>query len=104
MGVLANFGLPLGTIASNVEAFVDVFVTLYGIVLLAYLLMSWVRLPYSMTLDRIQRVAKIAHGNLVIPRSALAEAVRATTGFCGITGTVSLDATGYRTNAPTACP
>ena len=55
MGVLANFGLPLGTIASNVEAFVDVFVTLYGIVLLAYLLMSWVRLPYSMTLDRIQR-------------------------------------------------
>ena len=55
MGVGASFGMPLGDAVSSVEAFVHVFITLYGIVLIAYLLMSWVRLPYSMTLDRIQR-------------------------------------------------
>ena len=55
MGVAANFGLPLGDVVSSVQTFVNVFITLYGIVLLAYILMSWVRLPYSLTLDRIQR-------------------------------------------------
>jgi YggT family protein len=59
MGVAASFGLPVGDAVSkavsDVEAFVDVFITLYGIVLLAYLVMTWVRLPYSPTLDRIQR-------------------------------------------------
>jgi YggT family protein len=54
MGVAASFGLPLGDAVSNVETFVNVFIILYGIVLLAYILMSWVRLPYSPTLDRIQ--------------------------------------------------
>ncbi len=55
MGVAASLILPLGDAVSSVETFVDVFITLYGIVLLAYILMSWVRLPYSVTLDRIQR-------------------------------------------------
>lgn len=55
MGVVAKFGLPLGDVVSSVQAFVNVFITLYAIVLLAYILMSWIRLPYSMTLDRIQR-------------------------------------------------
>ena len=54
-------------------------------------------------LDQLQSVAKIANGSLVIPRSALAEAVRGTTGFCGVTGTLSLDATGYRIDSPGAC-
>ena len=54
MGVAAIFSLPLGDAISQVETFVHVFITLYGIVLLAYLLMSWIRLPYSLTLDRIQ--------------------------------------------------
>jgi len=44
----------LGDVVSSVETFVDVFIILYGIVLFAYILMSWVRLPYSVTLDRIQ--------------------------------------------------
>jgi ABC-type branched-subunit amino acid transport system substrate-binding protein len=57
----------------------------------------------NVLLDQLQSVAKIANGSLVIPRSALAEAVRATTGFCGITGTLSLDATGYRIDSPGAC-
>ena len=57
----------------------------------------------NVLVDRLQKVAKIANGNLVISRSALAEAVRGTTGFCGVTGTLSLDAGGYRIDAPVAC-
>ncbi len=55
MGVAAIFSMPLGDAISQVETFVHVFITLYAIVLIGYLLMSWVRLPYSPTLDRIQR-------------------------------------------------
>jgi YggT family protein len=55
MGVAAKFGLPLGDVVSSVETFVNVFIVLYGIVLFAYVLTSWVRLPYSVALDRIQR-------------------------------------------------
>jgi len=57
----------------------------------------------NVLLDRLQSVAKIANGNLVISRGALADAVRATTGFCGVTGALSLAATGYRVNAPGPC-
>jgi ABC-type branched-subunit amino acid transport system substrate-binding protein len=57
----------------------------------------------NLLLAKLQSVAKIAHGNLVVPRGALAEAVRGTTGFCGVTGTISLDPTGYRINVPSAC-
>ena len=55
MGVAASFVLPLRDVVTSVETFVNVFIILYGIVLLAYILTSWVRLPYSLTLDRIQR-------------------------------------------------
>jgi uncharacterized protein YggT (Ycf19 family) len=55
MGVAASFVLPLRDVVTSVETFVNVFIILYGIVLLAYVVMSWVRLPYSPTLDRIQR-------------------------------------------------
>ena len=54
MGFEANLTLPLGDAISSIERFVHVFITLYGIVLIAYILMSWVRLPYSLTVDRIQ--------------------------------------------------
>jgi YggT family protein len=54
MGVAASFGMPLGDAITSIESFVHVFVTLYGIVLIAYILMSWVRVPYSLTVDRIQ--------------------------------------------------
>jgi YggT family protein len=54
MGVTASLTLPVGDAVTSVEAFVHVFITLYGIVLIAYILMSWVRLPYSLTVDRIQ--------------------------------------------------
>jgi YggT family protein len=54
MGFAASLTLPLGDAISSIESFVHVFITLYGIVLIAYILMSWVRLPYSLTVDRIQ--------------------------------------------------
>jgi YggT family protein len=55
MGVAASLALPVGDAITSVETFIDVFLTLYGIVLLAYVLMSWVRIPYSPTGDKIQR-------------------------------------------------
>jgi YggT family protein len=55
MGLAASLALPVGDAISGVEEFIDVFITLYGIVLLAYVLMSWVRIPYSPAAERIQR-------------------------------------------------
>jgi YggT family protein len=39
----------------NVKSFVYVFVVVYTILILAYIIMSWVRLPYSPWLNRVQR-------------------------------------------------
>jgi YggT family protein len=55
MGVAASLTLPVGDAIGSVETFVNVFIGLYLVVLIAYILMSWVRLPYSPTLNRIQR-------------------------------------------------
>ena len=54
MGFSATFGL-LADAISSVETFINVFITLYGLVILAYILTGWLRLPYSPTLNRIQR-------------------------------------------------
>ena len=40
---------------SKVESFLYVLATLYTLVIFAYILTSWLRLPYSVTLNRIQR-------------------------------------------------
>jgi YggT family protein len=39
----------------NVASFVQVFVTVYSLLILAYIITSWVRLPYSAWLNRIHR-------------------------------------------------
>src|SRR5438876_8148485 len=39
----------------NVVGFVQVFITVYTLLILAYIITSWVRLPYSPWLNRIQR-------------------------------------------------
>ena len=39
----------------SVASFVQVFVTVYSLLILAYIITSWVRLPYSPWLNRIQR-------------------------------------------------
>jgi len=54
MGWSATFVLRADAI-SSVETFINVFIALYGLVIFAYILTSWLRLPYSTTLNRIQR-------------------------------------------------
>jgi YggT family protein len=39
----------------SVQSFVSVFVYIYTLLILAYIVTSWVRLPYSTWLNRIQR-------------------------------------------------
>ena len=52
-------GLPhpmlLGDTISTIESFVDAFILVYILLILAFIIMSWVRLPYSVWLNRIQR-------------------------------------------------
>jgi YggT family protein len=54
MGCPAAFRL-LADAISSVETFINVFVGLYGLVILLYIITSWLRLPYSPGLNRIQR-------------------------------------------------
>ena len=54
MGVTATIGL-LADAVSSAQNFVWVFATVYTLVIFAYIITSWLRLPYSPTLNRIQR-------------------------------------------------
>jgi YggT family protein len=54
MGEAATLGLLYDAI-SSVESFISVFVYVYSLVIFAYILTSWVRMPYSPWLNRIQR-------------------------------------------------
>jgi YggT family protein len=54
MGVTATTIL-LADAITQAQTFVHVFVTVYTLVILAYILTSWLRLPYSPWLNRIQR-------------------------------------------------
>jgi uncharacterized protein YggT (Ycf19 family) len=47
--------LLLGDAISSAETFINVFIGLYWLVIFVYILSSWLRLPYSPTLNRIQR-------------------------------------------------
>ena len=54
-------GAPVATSAvlfdtvSSLQSFVDVFIYVYVLVIFAFILTSWIRLPYSPWLNRIQR-------------------------------------------------
>jgi uncharacterized protein YggT (Ycf19 family) len=51
-----SLGSPLlGDAISSLQSFVSVFTGVYVLLIFAYILTSWVRLPYSPTLNRIQR-------------------------------------------------
>jgi YggT family protein len=54
MGWSAN-SLLLADAISSVETFINVFIGLYWLVIFVYILTSWLRLPYSPTVNRIQR-------------------------------------------------
>src|SRR5204862_4259186 len=45
----------LADTVSRIESFVDVFLGVYILLILAYIILSWIRLPYSVWLNRIQR-------------------------------------------------
>ena len=47
-GLLLDFG-------SSLARFVEVFIFVYTLLLLAYIITSWIRLPYSPWLNRVQR-------------------------------------------------
>ncbi len=55
MGVTVAF---LGLLADSIQTiqdFVSIFIWVYAILLFAYILTSWIRLPFSPTLNRLQR-------------------------------------------------
>jgi YggT family protein len=54
MGGGAMLGL-LYDVIDNVESFLSVFIYVYSLLILAFIITSWVRLPYSVWLNRIQR-------------------------------------------------
>ena len=55
MGVSASFTLLMGDAVTSVTNFIYVLTSLYTLVILLYILSSWVRLPYSIWMNRIQR-------------------------------------------------
>jgi uncharacterized protein YggT (Ycf19 family) len=44
----------LADVVSNIQKFVQVFVLVYGLIIFAYILTSWIRMPYSVWMSRIQ--------------------------------------------------
>lgn len=54
MGVYASLGV-LADAASSLQSFVTVFTSIYILLILAYVLMSWIRLPYSSVVATVQR-------------------------------------------------
>lgn len=54
MGAYAFLGL-LADAASSVQSFVTVFTSIYILLILAYVLMSWIKLPYSTVAATVQR-------------------------------------------------
>lgn len=55
MGAGRAASILLADWVSSAQNFVQVFVWVYILLIFAYVLMSWVRLPYSLWLNRIQR-------------------------------------------------
>jgi YggT family protein len=54
MGATANLTL-LADAISSAKGFVSAFALVYTLIILAYILSTWLRLPYSPWLNRIQR-------------------------------------------------
>ncbi len=56
MGVAASLTLlTASNVVSSVDEFLYVFASVYTLVIFAYIITSWVRLPYSIWMNRIQR-------------------------------------------------
>jgi uncharacterized protein YggT (Ycf19 family) len=55
MGATAAYATLLADTVDRIDSFVQVFVDVYVLVIFAYILTSWIRLPYSPWLNRVQR-------------------------------------------------
>ncbi len=55
MGVTASLNLLTGDAVSSVNEFLNVFASVYTLVILLYIVTSWLRLPYSIWMNRFQR-------------------------------------------------
>ncbi len=56
MGVMSvESFVVLGDAISSIQSFISVFTGVYVLLIFAYILTSWIRMPYSPTLSRIQR-------------------------------------------------
>jgi YggT family protein len=55
VGANASFTLPLADAISSAENFVHVFISVYILLIFGYIITSWVKLPYSPWLNRVQR-------------------------------------------------
>jgi YggT family protein len=55
MDAMSAGSLVLADAISSIQSFISVFTGVYVLLIFAYILTSWVRLPYSPTLNRIQR-------------------------------------------------
>jgi YggT family protein len=55
VGVTGATSFVLLDAISSIQSFVSVFVGVYILLIFAYIITSWIRLPYSPTLNRVQR-------------------------------------------------
>jgi YggT family protein len=55
VGAVSAASILVADWVSSAQNFVQVFIWVYVLLIFAYVLMSWVRLPYSLWLSRIQR-------------------------------------------------
>src|SRR5688572_19575276 len=55
MGTGVADSVVLADAISSIQSFISVFTGVYVLLIFAYILTSWIRLPYSPTLNRIQR-------------------------------------------------
>jgi YggT family protein len=55
MGLRVADSVVLADVISSVQSFVSVFVGVYILLIFAYIITSWIRLPYSPWLNRVQR-------------------------------------------------
>jgi uncharacterized protein YggT (Ycf19 family) len=55
VGVHAFLALPLADAIDSIKSFVDVFILVYVLLIFAYIITSWIRMPYSVWMNRIQR-------------------------------------------------
>lgn len=55
MGAVDAAAILLADWVSSAQNFVQVFTLVYFLLIFAYILMSWIRMPYSIWMNRIQR-------------------------------------------------